>query len=936
MQQGSQDPLETFFRQSGIDAAPPERRKATRSVIFGTFILLLLLFGGRLVTLYTDWLWFTHDAQQPQVFAKEVGTRAALWLGAFAIAATAFLLNFARPLRAVAVYRGVPESQPELMAANALRSVQASGRAIAIALATVLALLFAGGLGSRHEQLWWYQNAADFGRKDPIFGLDLGFFVFQLPWLQSLTGFAAGILVTCMIVVGAAYLGLRSLAQVARAEIDQSAIRTHVSWLAGLTLIAFGAGAYLGRYDAGVVQNTQFVGPGYAQIQGLPVGLAIAVLTIVVGVLTIVNGFLWRPYRVPMVGVPALVVLSLLGSGLYPSILQRLVVEPNKLQVESLYAKRAIESTRAAFGIDRFAVKDFAVQDEPTTAEIETADSTLANMRLWDPVVVQRSIDGLQSLRPYYNFADVDIDRYDIGGDQRMVMLSARDIDTSGLSSSARTWLNQRLQYTHGFGLVMIPVNESTPSGAPEFLIKDFPPRGPAGLEVKQPRIYFSDSSGRGHSDYAIVNTKVDEFDYPSQREDQSYRWTGGRGVPVGGLLAKAVYSLSFGDGNLLVSPNLTDKSRMLYRRNVRERAELVYPMLAFDTDPYVVLFQGRMLWLMNGYTTSDRLPYSALVQGPLGRVNYVRNAVKVVVDAYSGQMNAYALDEQDPILRAYRRIFPGLIRDRAEAPKGLDQHFRYGEDLFKYQASVLTQYHVTNEQAFLNNEDAWDLPKERGRTGQAELMLPYYVQMRLPGDARDAFMLILPFTPRQKDNMIGWMAAHCDPENFGEVVLYKFPKDSQTPGPIQMEAIFDQDREIADINRQLNNEQSEIVRGNLLVIPIGSSVMYVKPLFLQSRTRPIPELKKVAIGLQERVVVADTYEQALAKLFPSGAVAPPREIGEERVREAPDRQPIELNAVRAVLRLMDQAEAALRQGDLARYGELQRQAREQLRQLAR
>jgi hypothetical protein len=476
------------------------------------------------------------------------------------------------------------------------------------------------------------------------------------------------------------------------------------------------------------------------------------------------------------------------------------------------------------------------------------------------------------------------------------------------------------------------------------------PLRTISSIKIDQPRIYYSDfqtEAGIPTDPYVIVRTGVEEFDFPAQKGDQTYRWTGKGGVPVSGLLSKLAYSLQLKDGNLLISTNIREDSRLLYRRNIRERAELVYPMLQFDEDPYIVVLNGRLMWILDAYTSTDRIPYSQL-QGYQGRrVNYIRNSVKVMIDAYDGSMVAYAADEKDPILQAYTRIFPGLIHPSKEIPQELRAHFRYAEDMLDLQAHVLATYHVKRPETFLTNEDVWEIPKEVGRTGELTPMLPYYVQIRLPDEERDAFMLILPFTPRGKPNMIGWMAAHCDPDRYGELVLYRFPENTQTPGPSQMEALFNQDREIADINRQFNNERSEIVLGNLLVIPIGSSILYVKPMFLQSRTnKPIPELKKVILGLQDQVIVADTYVDALKRLFGpevlnSTSIKAP--AAPAQALEALQRPVVEVSASQAkmpspevaeALRLLDQADAALRQGDFAKFGELQKQAREKLRKL--
>lgn len=938
-----QDLFETLM---GGDERPPGRQSQTRPgcFIFGIALLVLLfLFGRPALNFYTDWLWFTHDVGQPAVFTKIFTTTVTLWIVGFVVAFIALFITARLALRAAPIYASIPEGPAERAISTVQTLIERHGTKLAAALAGVLSLLFGTSLAAQHERFLWANAAVTFGRNDPAFGRDVGFYVFHLPWYQAIAGYALGLAFFATAIAVAAFLGLRALAQMTGSRINERQTLGLMSVTGGLFVILLGVGQWLGRFEVLSRQGNQFAGPGHAGMIGLNIGQILAVATIALGVLIILNARLWKPFAVARIGFPALLVAGIVGVGIVPSITQRLVVEPNRLSVEAPYAKRAIEMTRWAFNIDRFRVKDFQVRPEPTQTELQSAQSTLDNMRLWDPQVLRRSVDGLQSLRPYYTFSDVDIDRYTINGEDQMVMLAARDIDTNGLSDNARTWVNTRLQYTHGFGLVMTPVNRATAIGQPQFMIRDFPPRTPAGLEVKQPRIYFSDFDKFGEDGYAIVRTRVEEFDYPSQAGSENYRWTGTRGIPVGSLLPKLAFSAKFGDGNLLVSPNLRSDSRLLYRRNIRERAALVYPMTRFDRDPYLVLYQGRLIWILDAYLTSSRVPYSDGVQTDEGMINYARNAFKVVVDAYSGEMTAYAIDDQEPMTRAYRRIFPNLIRPAADAPAPLREHFRYGEDLFLMQAAALTQYHVTDPQAFLNNEDAWQLPTERGRTGAGELMLPYYVQMRLPGTNRDSFMLILPFTPRQKNNMIGWMAAHCDPEQFGEVELFRFPKDTQTPGPNQMEGIFNQDREVAEVNRQLNNDQSEIIPGNLLVIPLGSSILYVKPLFLQSRTaniQAIPELKKVILALPgSDPVIGDTYQEALSKLFGrESAVAAEPSPAEPTApgTTPPPTSPIPRTAVTEALELFDQAEQALRRGDFARYGELQNQAKQRLREALR
>lgn len=930
-----------FARVIGTSTKKPGTPKAAIAIL-GFLVLFSLV--NALVRPYTDWLWYRHDAGQPEVFLTAWRNRLMLFAIAFV---PAWLLVFdavRRPLRTAQVFSRTPDSIGERLVANALSWAEKRSGLAAALLATAFAGIEAFGFSAQWRAMALAQNAQPFGRTDPLFGMEVGWFVFVWPWLSALAAYVFGVFLTALVLSVALYAGLQALASLARIELGRPTIRKHLALLGALTLAALAWRTWLGRYGYGLADAGQFTGAGFAGSVQLKMQTVLAGVIALAALVTLVNGWKGKPFRATVMAVVASVLVFFVGLGLVPSIVQRAYVGPNYLDVEGPFAKNAIEMTRFAYGIDNIEVKDFDVQVRPTPVEVDASRNTLDNMRLWDPDVLRQSFEGLQGLRRYYAFYDVDIDRYTIDGKQRVVMLSPRDIDIDGLDRNARNWVNQRLQYTHGIGMALSPVNEAEPSGRPKFLVKDLPVKTPEGLSIEQPRLYFSDirdEYGNLRDDYAVVDTKEDEFDMPSEREVKTYRWTANRGVPLGAPLAKFAYATLFSDQNLLISPNVTGKSRILYRRNVIERASLVYPFLQFDRDPYLVAFGGRFLWILDGYTTTDRVPYSARIRGAKG-LNYIRNSVKAVVDAYSGECTAYAVEPEEPLLAAWQRVYPGLIRPASEIPEGLDRHFRYPEDLFMLQSHQLTQYHVTEPTQFLNNEDAWEVPVERGQSGSGERMKAYWVQMRLPDEADEGFMLILPFTPREKPNMSGWLAAHCDPGQYGRLVLYKFPKGSVIQGPAQMESIFDQDREIADINRQLNNDQSQIVPGNLLVVPIGRSVLYVKPLFLRSRSQgiqAIPELKKVILGLSDQVVVADTYAEALQKLFGRD----PRKTGATPAPAAPSdaAQPAQESdafipkaQVRDAAKLLDQAQEALKAGDFGKYGELIRELSTKLRAL--
>lgn len=903
------------------------------------FLFLVLTAAARP---YTEWLWFVHDVRHPEVFTTAYAARGLLFSCAFVLATALFAYCFLRALTVGQVFSRIPQSVGEVVLVRTLDWVKKhSGGAARIA-ALVLALMFSLGFSKNWDAYLLWKNATPFGMKDPTFGKDLGFFVFELPWLLSLTEFLSGLLLLATLATGGIYFGLASLAKVARIELDSQRIRTHMSMLLGATFIAFGILAWLKRYEYGLMDSPQFTGAGYAAMQKLSIQGVLSILAIVVGIWTCAGARVGKPYQAPIYGGLGIGATYLLAMVAWPLAVQKLSVEPDKLGKESPYAAKSIKMTRWAYGLDQIQVQLTDVQDTPTSEEVQEAALTLATVRLWDPQILRKTMEVVQGLRPYYAFNDVDVDRYVIDGEPTPVMLAPRDIRLEGLTSSAVTWVNTKLQFTHGFGVVMTAVNAATDKGRPVFLVKDFPPKSPQGIPITEPRIYFSDfrdSMGQPTDEYALVDTKIQEFDYPTESGEKSNRWEGGRGVPLGGLLSKTAFSMVLADGNLLVSGNVTPETRVLFHRSILDRVSRLFPFLKFDNDPYIVLLDGRILWVVDAYTTTNMIPYSEYAgRGSDRRINYIRNSVKVTVDAYTGEARAYAVQPDEPILKAYRKIYPKLILDLSAMPEGLRAHWRYPEDLLNLQAHALTQYHVTDPVIFLNNSDAWELPRETDSSGVKDEMKPYYVQMRLPGEAGDGFVLILPFTPRQRTNMSGWLAAHCDPGDYGKLILFKYPKERNMPGPEQMESNISQDPDVANINKLWNNEQSTLVGGNLLVVPIGRSVLYVRPLFQQSRSNPIPELRRVVLAFSNKVVLAESYEEALRQLMgvEGASVKQPTEPGTGTSQPTPSAPQNMQAKIKEAASLLDRADAALRSGDFAKYGELQKRARELLKALVR
>jgi uncharacterized membrane protein (UPF0182 family) len=714
-------------------------------------------------------------------------------------------------------------------------------------------------------------------------------------------------------------------------------IQGHMSALFGALVIVLGITLWYSRFDAGTILSDRFTGASYADLQALSVKFVLAAIMVLGGILVLLR----RTYVMAGVAIGATLAVHLIGVVLWPYLIQNYKVAPNELTLQTPYIRRALDATRYAYSLDKIENVDFNVQLQPTTAALEQAQTTLDSMRLWDPDVLKLTVDNLQSLRDYFAFQDIDVDRYTINGRQLLIMLGARDLVTERLDESRKNWQNLRLQYTHGNGVVAVPVNRAGASGQPKFLLSDIPPQGASELAISQPRIYYSDSrddSGAEANRYIFVRSKLPEFDY-SVSGDGEHRWEGERGIPIAGAWRRMVYAYVFGDKDLLFTDALTEETRLLYRRSVRERARHIFPYLKWDNDPYITIVGGRLVWILDGYTTTGSIPYSALAQVGATRLNYIRNSVKMTIDAYTGDWNAYVMDADDPIIRTYQKIYPGLLQPEGEVPPEIREHFRYPEDLFLLQAFQLTLYHQLDNnpdaeaQKFFRFEDAWQVPDQAQSAGHSGPMSPYYVQMRLPNEQKDGFMLILPFNPKDRPNMIGWLAAHCDPDDYGRLQLFRFPRDKNINGPAQQEASFQTDLELSKQITLIGQVGSEVVHGNLLVVPIGQSVMYVKTLFLVSRQtgiRPLPELKLIVLAYSNKIVFAESYDRAL-QLLTSAEAGQPESEESSAIEGVFDPQ-----VAQKALQLIEQGRKALAAGDWATYGKIQRDLEEILKRAAR
>jgi uncharacterized protein len=851
-------------------------------------VLLLSVIIGALVlaSVYTNLLWF-KSLELQSVFWRMVRARVGVGV-LFGVIATLLIgINLAVARQCVGhVLRvvGSPWGEDGGPGEDAVRS-----RWVYLIAGGLLVLLLAR-IGSGQWLLWLrYLHSQSFGVVDPIFGRDIGFYVFQLPFLRFVASFLLGSTILTVAVVGVVYMAGGGIRFDEGIEVLPRP-GAHFSALGGIFLLVL---SWVYRLKIhGLLFSDDWVafGAGYVNVNVQVWTYWLLVLLYLAAAILLFINMRSASGRMPLIGSGALVVAAILLGFIPSSLTQALVVEPSELAREAPYIRHNIDATRRAYGLDQIETQPFAVADGLTGADIDANPLTIRNVRVWDERPLVQTYQQTQEIRPYYVFPGVDVDRYRVDGVYRQVMLSAREMAADRLPAQARSWVNERLQYTHGYGVAMSPVNHVTPDGLPDFLVRDIPPVSAPGLEIQRPEIYYGELT----RPYVLVNTSTKEFDYPRGDENVFSTYSGSGGVPIGGALRRLAFALRFADLNLILSNYITAESQIMYRRQIATRVHAIAPFLQYDTDPYMVISEGRLYWVMDAYTTTDMYPYST--RGGRAQINYIRNSVKAVVDAYDGTVAFYLMDEADPLAAAYDEIFPGLFRAPSEMSQDLRQHLRYPKDMFKYQAMIYRSYHMQDVQVFYNQEDLWEIPNEIYRN-RPQRMEPYYIIVKLPGEEREEFMLMVPFTPAQKDNMIGWLAARCDAENYGDLFVYQLPKDRMIYGPMQLEARIDQQPEISSLLTLWGQKGSEVIRGNMLAIPIEQSFLYVEPIYLQAQQEPqggaaagprtlgmpeqaqvpqrygvrstaIPELKQVIVAYGGKVIMRSTFEDALADLF--------------------------------------------------------------------
>jgi uncharacterized protein len=839
-------------------------------VVLVTSLILLGLTTDFLV----DWAWFSAvgylqvywtmlGSQTLLFFITFVGSTTLLWVNGF------LAYRFAEPGRGG--HRG--DAARELMRGQTLPEpwelarLRLPWRLLIGGTAGILGLLVATWEVSNWEVFLRFIYQVPYGQSDPLYGKDLGFYLFSLPAYLSLKNWLLLMLFLCAVMAGVVYIVNGGIAPGEQRWSVSPAAIAHGSGLLSLFFAVKAWSYLLDRFLLLYGDNGVVVGASYTDVHvELPILCLLVGLAVVASLASLINVWV-RTARLPTASAVLVFGGSLVLSQIVPALFQRVFVKPNELQLEKPYLQHNITLTRQAYNLQQIMVTPFPAKLDLTFEKLQANKPTIDNVRLWDWRPLMDTYGQLQEIRTYYKFHDVDVDRYRLDGAYQQVMLSAREFKRGLLPPNAQTWVNRHVLFTHGNGVVMSPVTRKSPEGLPIFYLQDIPTVSTGGPPIRESRIYYGEET----EGYVIVRATTPEFDYPKGKDNVYGLYEGTGGVPVGGLARKFLFAWYFKDLNLLLSRYITADSRIMMHRTIQDRVRAIAPFLRLDRDLYLVVSEGRLFWMQDAYTTSAYFPYAQPVR-ELG-LNYIRNAVKVVIDAYHGTVDFYLVDPSDPIVATYQRIFPGLFKPFNAMTQDLQQHIRYPENLFRIQAQVYRTYHMDNPEVFYNREDLWQFPREPAAEDRAT-MAPYYTIMRLPGEPEAEFVLMLPMVPSQRENMIAWLAARCDPANYGKLIVYELPKDKLVYGPFQIEARINQNTEISQQLSLWNQLGSRVIRGNLLVIPIEDSILYVTPLYLRAEAGQLPELKRVIAAYGDRVVMEETLPGALAALFRETAPA--------------------------------------------------------------
>src|SRR5229473_2039988 len=853
---------------------PPRRRRRFFLILA---VLAGIVFGGRTaLSYYVDVLWF-GSLDYRDVFWKTLSLQWGIF-AAFTVATFLVLYGSFLALKR-AHLPDLPNGHTILIGGQPVKlPVEPVLRLIALGVSLVIAAATGGAMIGEWPTLalFWFAPRTSSGVVDPIFGKPLNFFLLTLPAWQLIAGWLLTLgVITCAL--AAFFILITGGARVLTGRLSRSVTLPWrgLSITFAFLLLILAMRVYIGRFERLLDEHTIFGGVTYTDAHIRLTGMLVVCAALALGALIAVVNAARIPrgrWLVAAILPAAVCYISLQGIAWYVS---SFIVKPNELVREKPYIVYNTELTRQAYGLNRVTQREFPADTTIEAADPANNQATLQNIRLWDWRALQDTLRQIQEIRTYYDFPDIDIDRYEINGTMRQVMLAPRELNVEKLPESSRNWINEKLIYTHGYGITMNPVNGFTPEGLPTLILSNMPIQSTVqNIVIKRPEIYFGELTNTD----VYVKTGQKEFNYPQGETNSLTSYEGTGGIELGGFVRRLIIALDRGDlGKLPFSDDITATSRLLMRRNIRERVQTLAPFLVFDEDPYIIVGDdGRLSWMMDGFTTSDSYPYSRHYALGNTFINYMRNSVKVVIDAYDGTTTFYVFDPQDPIIMAYRQIFPNLFQDAAAMPPTLRKHVRYPELLLKLQATVYGLYHMTDPQVFYNREDLWTVASEVGMddSGQQKTqpMEPNFVLMKLPGETGVEFVEILPFTPANRNNLIGWIAGRSDGEKYGTSVVYNFPKTKLVDGPLQIEARIDQNAQLSGQLTLWNQQGSHVRRGALLVIPSGRALLYAEPIYLQAERSPMPELRLVVLALQDRLAYGPTFESAMAALFGGAA----------------------------------------------------------------
>jgi len=920
-------------------------------------VAILLSWSG--ISIYPDWLWFGNLDFSPvfwTMLLSKFGFGVMVWLLlVLIIGLNLYAANRLSPAAGSESALNIPE---DLISQFGLST--RGLKSLIIAFILFVSFYIASKFSVQWEILLRYLYQQPFGSTDPVFGRDIGFYLFSLPFYIFVQ---SGLLVLVILAAIATVIWyLKNGALQIEGEFSQTEgappsfpkitidpiVKKHLVFLGGVVVLLLAWAFYLKKF--GVLYSVQgpAFGASYTDVHiKIMAYTVLIILSLGFALVLFLNAF---NFRLKMLGLSAAVWIGavLILTTLLPMAVQKLVVKPNELAKESPYIAHNIEYTRKAYNLDKIKEVDFRVNDNLSAQDLKKDDVTIQNIRIWDERPLLQTYRQIQSIRLYYDFNNVDVDRYQIDNRYRQIMLAARELVVNKLPAQANTWVNRHLIYTHGYGLAASPVNEVTPEGLPHLFIKDLPPSFEPDLKVTRPEIYYGEKT----DGYVLVRTKAKEFDYPKGDKNVYATYQGKGGIPIKSFFRRLLYAIEFMDPQILFTTYLSPESRIMYNRPISKRPGAIAPFLDYDGDPYLVVSEGKLYWIQDAYTTSDMYPYSRRSLGRFNnkRLNYIRNSVKVTIDAYTGDVVFYMIDEKDPIVKTYARIFPDLFKPFSEMPADLKKHIRYPKDLFKIQMEIYTKYHMEDVQVFYNQEDLWQIPDELYGDSRQE-MEPYYIIVKLPGEEKAEFFLMTPFTPSKKDNMIGWLAARCDLSNYGNLLVYKLPKEKLVYGPMQIEARVDQQTEISRELSLWGQRGSRVIRGNLLAIPVSETFIYVEPVYLEAiqeesesapagaskpggfgkpragggtvrsqpdtRSAALPELKRVIVAFSNRVIMEENLDKALSSILGEKLAS---EVSAGAAPSVPQGEGISDLAVSA-LKHYNTAKDHLRRGDWAGYG---------------